>query len=113
MLQGVRNYRLAIAWVAIYIASIVLVNWLFAPAQLVQGFTFWSTPFGDFYLDPSQTILLGTVPAGAGPPFVLRRVMPSNPALIGTTFSFQARTDSAAAPSGAAYTNPTSFVVLP
>jgi len=50
LLQGVRNYRLAIAWVAIYIASIVLVNWLFAPAQLVQGFTFWSTPFGDFYL---------------------------------------------------------------
>ena len=36
--------------VGIYIASIIMVNWLFAPAQLVQGFTFWSTPFGDLYL---------------------------------------------------------------
>ena len=36
--------------VGVYIASIVMVNWLFAPAQLVQGFTLWSTPFGDLYL---------------------------------------------------------------
>lgn len=36
--------------VGVYIASIVLVNWLFAPAQLVPGFTVWSTPFGDLYL---------------------------------------------------------------
>jgi queuosine precursor transporter len=37
-------------WVALYIVSIVLVNWLFAPAQLVPGFTVWSTPLGDLYL---------------------------------------------------------------
>ena len=36
--------------VGTYVASIIMVNWLFAPAQLVQGFTFWSTPFGDLYL---------------------------------------------------------------
>ncbi len=36
--------------VGVYIASIVMVNWLFAPAQLVQGVTLWSTPFGDLYL---------------------------------------------------------------
>ena len=64
-------------------------------------------------LDPAQTIQLAVVPARPGPPFVLRRTMPSNPALVGTTFSFQALTDSAVAPQGAAYTNPTSFVVLP
>ena len=36
--------------VGTYIASIILVNWLFAPAQLVQGVTIWSTPFGDLFL---------------------------------------------------------------
>jgi queuosine precursor transporter len=36
--------------VGTYVASIILVNWLFAPAQLVQGVTIWSTPFGDLFL---------------------------------------------------------------
>lgn len=36
--------------VGAYVASIIMVNWLFAPAQLVQGITFWSTPFGDLFL---------------------------------------------------------------
>jgi hypothetical protein len=72
-----------------------------------------STPFGNFYLDPSAVLQLTTVPARPGPPFILRRTMPSNPNLIGTTFSFQALTDSAVAPMGQAYTNPTSFVVTP
>ncbi len=36
--------------VGAYVASIVLVNWLFAPAQLVPGVTVWSTSFGDLYL---------------------------------------------------------------
>jgi queuosine precursor transporter len=36
--------------VGTYVASIIMVNWLFAPAQLVQGITFWSTPFGDLFL---------------------------------------------------------------
>ena len=72
-----------------------------------------ATPFGDLYLDPSLIVVLGTVPAGPGRPFVLRRTVPSNPALVGTTFSFQALTGSAIAPAGSAYTNPTTFVVLP
>ena len=37
-------------WVAIYVASIVAVNWLFAPPQLVPGLTVWGTPYGDLYL---------------------------------------------------------------
>jgi uncharacterized PurR-regulated membrane protein YhhQ (DUF165 family) len=43
------NARILVS-VGTYIASIILVNWLFAPAQLVQGVTFWSTPFGDLFL---------------------------------------------------------------
>ncbi len=37
-------------WVGSYIASILLVNWLFAPAQLVPGVTVWNTGLGDLYL---------------------------------------------------------------
>jgi hypothetical protein len=72
-----------------------------------------STPFGDFYLAPGTVIALGTLPAQPGPPFFLRRTLPNDASLIGTTFSFQALTDSAIAPQGQAYTNPTSFVVMP
>ena len=49
-------------WVAAYVASIVLVNWLFAPAQLVPGITIWPTMFGDLFL---ANIIVGVV-------FVLR-----------------------------------------
>lgn len=49
-------------WVGIYVAAIVLVNWLFAPAQLVQGLTVWATPVGELYL---ANIVVGFV-------FVLR-----------------------------------------
>ena len=49
-------------WVAAYVASIVLVNWLFAPAQLVPGITVWPTMFGDLFL---ANIIVGVV-------FVLR-----------------------------------------
>jgi queuosine precursor transporter len=52
----------AVVWVASYIASILLVNWLFAPAQLVPGVTMWNTAFGDFFL---ANLLVGAV-------FVLR-----------------------------------------
>ncbi len=68
--------------VAAYVAAILLVNWLFAPAQLVPGVTTWTTPFGDLYLanvvvglvfvlrDYAQrvlghSILLATLAAGA------------------------------------------------
>lgn len=40
----------AIVSVGAYVASIILVNWLFAPTQLVPGVTVWSTAFGDLYL---------------------------------------------------------------
>ncbi|NJM29896.1 MAG: preQ0 transporter [Rhizobiales bacterium] len=37
--------------VGAYVASIVLVNWLFAPAQLVEGVTQWTAAsWGTFYL---------------------------------------------------------------
>jgi queuosine precursor transporter len=49
-------------WVAFYVVSIVLVNWLFAPAQLVPGITVWSTVWGDLYL---ANVIVGFV-------FVLR-----------------------------------------
>ncbi len=49
-------------WVALYVVSIVLVNWLFAPAQLVPGITVWNTVWGDLYL---ANVIVGFV-------FVLR-----------------------------------------
>jgi uncharacterized PurR-regulated membrane protein YhhQ (DUF165 family) len=52
-----------IAAVGAYVASIVLVNWLFAPAQLVEGLTQWTTQdWGTFYL---ANLVVGVV-------FVLR-----------------------------------------
>jgi queuosine precursor transporter len=36
--------------VGAYIASILLVNWLFAPSQIVEGVTMWKTVWGEFYL---------------------------------------------------------------
>jgi hypothetical protein len=82
----------------------------FAPAPLIAP---QSTPFGLSYLDPSLAASLGSVPVRPGRPFVLRRTLPSNPLLVGRTFSFQALTSSSAAPQGQAYTNAISFVVLP
>jgi|JI10StandDraft_1071094.scaffolds.fasta_scaffold35907_3 uncharacterized PurR-regulated membrane protein YhhQ (DUF165 family) len=41
------------AWVSVaaYVASIILVNWLFAPSQLIEGVTQWTTAsWGTFYL---------------------------------------------------------------
>ncbi len=56
MLQGLGYRGLTLMWTALYIASIVLVNWLFTPTFSV------STPFGDLYL---ATLVVGAV-------FVLR-----------------------------------------
>ena len=72
-----------------------------------------STSFGTFYLSNTGLLTLGNLPCGSGPPGILRRHIPNNPSLIGTTFSFQALTDSPLAPSGRAYTNPISFVIAP
>ena len=40
----------ALLSVSAYIASILLVNWLFAPSQIVEGATMWKTAWGDLYL---------------------------------------------------------------
>jgi hypothetical protein len=72
-----------------------------------------STGFGDFFLAPGSVVPLGSVPAQPGPPYAFLRRLPNNPLLIGTTFSYQALTTSAVAPQGQAYTNATSFVVVP
>ena len=51
-----------IFWTLSYITSILAVNWLFAPSQLVEGVTFWKTAFGDLFL---ANLIVGAV-------FVLR-----------------------------------------
>jgi queuosine precursor transporter len=56
------NIQRAIFWTAAYVASILIVNWLFAPAQLIPGVTQWATPWGDLFL---ANIVVGAV-------FVLR-----------------------------------------
>jgi queuosine precursor transporter len=52
----------AVFWTVSYVASILAVNWLFAPSQLVEGVTFWKTAGGDLFL---ANLIVGAV-------FVLR-----------------------------------------
>jgi queuosine precursor transporter len=52
----------AVFWTLAYVASILLVNWLFAPTQLVEGVTYWKTAWGDLLL---ANLVVGAV-------FVLR-----------------------------------------
>jgi queuosine precursor transporter len=52
----------AVFWTLSYIISILAVNWLFAPSQLVEGVTFWKTAWGDLFL---ANLVVGAV-------FVLR-----------------------------------------
>ena len=52
----------AVFWTLSYVVSILAVNWLFAPAQLVEGVTFWKTAWGDLFL---ANLIVGAV-------FVLR-----------------------------------------
>jgi queuosine precursor transporter len=52
----------AVFWTLSYIISILAVNWLFAPSQLVEGVTFWKTAWGDLFL---ANLIVGAV-------FVLR-----------------------------------------
>jgi len=72
-----------------------------------------STPFGEFDLDPAQFGVLGSASAAGGAPALVMRNIPNAASLIGSTFTFQARTTSSIAPSGAAYTNPLSITILP
>jgi queuosine precursor transporter len=52
----------AVFWTLSYIISILAVNWLFAPSQLVEGVTLWKTAWGDLFL---ANLVVGAV-------FVLR-----------------------------------------
>jgi queuosine precursor transporter len=52
----------AIFWTLSYVISILAVNWLFAPSQLIEGVTFWKTAWGEVFL---ANIVVGAV-------FVLR-----------------------------------------
>jgi len=71
------------------------------------------TPFGALWLSrPAMTVYAQTV-AQPGPPSVVAVRLTSDPTWIGRTVSFQARIASAAAPAGAALSNPLSFTLLP
>jgi queuosine precursor transporter len=52
----------AVFWTLSYVISILAVNWLFAPSQLIEGVTFWKSAWGDVFL---ANIVVGAV-------FVLR-----------------------------------------
>lgn len=52
----------AVFWTLGYVISILAVNWLFAPSQLIEGATFWKTAWGDLFL---ANLVVGAV-------FVLR-----------------------------------------
>lgn len=49
-------------WVGLYVAAIVLLNWLFTPSMSIEGVTQWTTPLGVLYI---SNIVVGFV-------FVLR-----------------------------------------
>lgn len=49
-------------WVVLYMAAIVLLNWLFTPSMSIEGVTQWTTPIGILYI---SNIVVGFV-------FVLR-----------------------------------------
>jgi uncharacterized PurR-regulated membrane protein YhhQ (DUF165 family) len=52
----------AVFWTLSYVLSILAVNWLFAPSQLIEGVTIWKSAWGDVFL---ANIVVGAV-------FVLR-----------------------------------------
>lgn len=72
-----------------------------------------ATPFGEFDLPVGQFGFLLNLPAGPIVPGSFTRTIPPNPLLVGRTFSFQARTTSAAAPNGAAWTNVRAVTFVP
>jgi hypothetical protein len=71
-----------------------------------------ATPFGEFDLPLGLTRVFAATTVASSAPTTLLRPIPSNAALVGQTYSFQALVDSAASPTGRAYTNvaPITFV---
>jgi hypothetical protein len=72
-----------------------------------------TTPFGAFVLHPQLARTFRVTTAGASAPNVTLRPIPNQIALVGHTFSFQALTDSPAAPLSKAFTNGVEFTVTP
>ena len=72
-----------------------------------------ATPFGAFQLDPQLARTFRFTTAGASAPIVTLRPIPNQLALVGHTFSFQALTDSPAAPLSRAFSNGVEFTVTP
>jgi hypothetical protein len=72
-----------------------------------------TTPFGAFQLNSQFARPFRFTTAGASTPNVTLRPIPNQLALVGHTFSFQALTDSPAAPLSKAFTNGVEFTVIP
>jgi hypothetical protein len=72
-----------------------------------------TTPFGAFELDAQFARVFRFTTAGASAPTTTLRPIPNQIALVGHTFSFQALTDSPAAPLAKAFTNGVEFTVTP
>lgn len=70
------------------------------------------TPFGEFELDPLAVRMLGSTPAGSGPPAIRRLPLPKDDALVGQQFRFQALTRSGLASPVAAWTNLVTVTIL-
>lgn len=67
-----------------------------------------STPFGEYDL-AAGAFAFGTHPVASGPPGIVQKRLRIS--LLGRTYSFQAMTDSSAAPQRAAWTNPIEFTL--
>ena len=72
-----------------------------------------ASTYGEFDLDRRTVRPWGTTLVGPGPPGYFLWSVPGDPTLVGTTFSIQMLTDSAAAPMGRAWTNALSFQIEP
>ncbi len=71
------------------------------------------TIFGDFALSSARAEVLGVYAVSPGRPALVLGIVPNDVQLIGSTWSFQALTDSSLAFKGRAYTNPVEFTVQP
>lgn len=72
-----------------------------------------ATPFGELDLDPAFMSVFRVTTVGSGPPKLIKRTIPNDPAYAGLVFSFQALTDCAAAPLARAYTNGVELLLVP
>jgi hypothetical protein len=72
-----------------------------------------ATPFGAFQLNPQLARTFRFTTSGASAPNVTLRPIPNQIALVGHTFSFQALTDSPAAPLSKAFSSGVEFTVTP